>query len=302
MAHVHPALTALSIALPGLLLAGELTVLAPRVLPEFHWDGWVPEVAIDEPVTTMLAPGIFDYRRSGAFLRNGDPIDGPIEKAGVDTALEITTNQVSAADYLRCVADDACKPVKHMPDRTDLPATGVSFDDAEDFARWLSARTGSTWRLPSDKEWAFAAADRFHDDALRVDDNGANPAVRWLAAYRVSADRAPPHGPQPVGTYGHNENGLADMAGNVWEWTSSCYVRTTLHEDGSHKSVITNCGVRIAEGAHRAYISRFVRDAKAGGCSAGIPPELLGFRLVRERSRWQDPLGAVSRVLNRRLD
>ena len=43
-----------------------------------------------------------------------------------------------------------------------------------------------------------------------------------------------------------------------------------------------NCGVRIAEGAHRAYVTDFIRDARAGGCAAGTPPDNLGFRLVRD--------------------
>jgi hypothetical protein len=50
-----------------------------------------------------------------------------------------------------------------------------------------------------------------------------------------------------------------------------------------------NCGVRVVEGQHRAYVTDFIRDARAGGCAAGVPPTHLGFRLVRERNasgRW----------------
>ena len=48
-----------------------------------------------------------------------------------------------------------------------------------------------------------------------------------------------------------------------------------------------NCGVRIAEGRHRAYVVDFIRDARAGGCAAGVPPSNLGFRLVRDdKSVW----------------
>ena len=43
-----------------------------------------------------------------------------------------------------------------------------------------------------------------------------------------------------------------------------------------------NCGVRVVEGQHRAYVTDFIRDARAGGCAAGVPPSNLGFRLVRE--------------------
>jgi len=33
---------------------------------------------------------------------------------------------------------------------------------------------------------------------------------------------------------------------------------------------------------HRAYVTDFIRDARAGGCASGTPPTNLGFRLVRE--------------------
>jgi hypothetical protein len=47
--------------------------------------------------------------------------------------------------------------------------------------------------------------------------------------------------------------------------------------------------VRVVQGQHRAYVTDFIRDARAGGCAAGIPPSNLGFRLVREPKlfmRW----------------
>jgi hypothetical protein len=37
----------------------------------------------------------------------------------------------------------------------------------------------------------------------------------------------------------------------------------------------------VVEGRHRAYVTNFVRDARAGGCAVGVPPANLGFRLVR---------------------
>ena len=51
---------------------------------------------------------------------------------------------------------------------------------------------------------------------------------------------------------------------------------------GSSISSKANCGVRVVEGQHRAYVTDFIRDARAGGCAVGVPPDNLGFRLVRE--------------------
>ena len=90
----------------------------------------------------------------------------------------------------------------------------------------------------------------------------------------------------PIGHFGANENGLLDLSGNIWEWTSTCFVRTALDDAGGAISTNANCGVRVAEGRHRAYVTDFIRDARAGGCAAGVPPNNLGFRLVREQPSW----------------
>ncbi|WP_318013209.1 SUMF1/EgtB/PvdO family nonheme iron enzyme [Mesorhizobium sp. CO1-1-11] len=114
----------------------------------------------------------------------------------------------------------------------------------------------------------------------------ANPAQRWLALYRTEASLGRKSDPNPrfPGAFGSNSKEVADIAGNVWEWTSTCYVHATLSADGAGRSgSIENCGVHVVEGFHRTYMSNFIRDGKSGGCAVGTPPDNLGFRLVRER-------------------
>src|SRR5690606_35715694 len=82
------------------------------------------------------------------------------------------------------------------------------------------------------------------------------------------------------GHYGSNALGVEDFGGNVWEWTSTCYSRSTLASDGGLENTVENCGVHVLEGGHRAYMSNFVRDGRSGGCATGASPENLGFRLV----------------------
>lgn len=206
--------------------------------------------------------------------------------------------QVTAADYARCVAAGACKRLDNPPGRGDLPVTGVSYSDASDYAGWLSRETGTRWRLPKDLEWAHAAGSRFVDDGRGLDGGETNPALRWLADYEREANRkaASDPAPRPIGSFGANEHGVHDIAGNVWEWTQTCLRRVSLDAAGRTLGETSNCGVYVVEGQHRAPMSFFMRNPKAGGCSVATPPDNLGFRLVREPG-WRDRLPAGLRRL-----
>src|SRR3546814_5931376 len=85
---------------------------------------------------------------------------------------------------------------------------------------------------------------------------------------------------QPLGHFGENSLGFADMAGNVWEWTNTCFSRHQLAAPVLPPR--EDCGVRVLAGAHLAAMSDFIRDPRSGACSVGLPPANLGFRLVRE--------------------
>lgn len=248
--------------------------------------------------TVAVAPGRFEYHVPGEFRRSGRVVEGPAVERQFRRGVEIMKYQVSVAEYAACVADGACQPADTRAGG-DAPVTGVSWRDAVAYAAWLSRRTGEVWRLPSDEEWAFAAAERFGPEANGIveDDDGANPAARWLAAYRYRADpRERDMQPKPRGHYGVNSNGLADLSGNVWEWTDTCYVRNRVDAAGRLAESTINCGVRVVGGQHRGYMSNFLRDGKSGGCAAGMaPPDNLGFRLVRE------PTPAIGVALLRRL-
>jgi formylglycine-generating enzyme required for sulfatase activity len=234
--------------------------------------------------TIDIAPRVFAYRSAGDFNQAGQSVDAPLVVIARTSVLHIMKQQVTVAEYDRCVAEQKCMARSPL-DASDpnLPAVQVSWQDATAYASWLSAKTGERWRLPTDEEWVFAAGSRFHDDALSV---GASrdPSLRWLARYEKESEQdALDPRPRPAGAFGANEYGLLDVSGNVWEWTDSCFIRQSLDADGKPAAASTaNCGVRVVEGGHRTYVTDFIRDARGGGCAVGKPPSNLGFRLVRE--------------------
>lgn len=242
---------------------------------------------VDQPEFVELPAGTFRYRASGEFTRGGRPVGAPLLTATINRPLTIMKYQVTAAEYKRCVEALACPRLQREDARSDFAVTGVSWRDAHVYASWLSQQTGQRFRLPTDQEWAYAAGTRFSDDLQPETVFAADPGRRALAIYDREASRqATDREVRPVGSFGANENGLFDLAGNVWEWTDTCFVRT-VHAERAVTSIVENCGVRVVEGRHRTYVADFIRDARVGGCVVGTPPANLGFRLVRDGDPWR---------------
>ena len=245
------------------------------------------------PAVATLQPGWFAYRPLGDYESNGRVIDAPARATRLDAPLDVMVEPVSQAEYARCVAAAACPKLKSVdPAAENLPVVGVSWLEATAYAEWYAAKTGEDWRLPTDEEWAYAAAERFRGEPPRIA-SGDDFARRWLAKFDAdSALARQPKAPQPFGHFGLDTLGVADLAGNVWEWTNSCYERRAVEAGGEARLLTRNCRVRALEGEHRTFMSDFIRDGVAGGCSVGPPPTNLGFRLVRAHA------SAVARMLS----
>jgi len=245
------------------------------------------------PAVATLQPGWFAYRPLGDYESNGRVIDAPARATRLDAPLDVMVEPVSQAEYARCVAAAACPKLKSVdPAAENLPVVGVSWLEATAYAEWYAAKTGEDWRLPTDEEWAYAAAERFRGEPPRGA-SGDDFARRWLAKFDAdSALARQPKAPQPFGHFGLDTLGVADLAGNVWEWTNSCYERRAVEAGGEARLLTRNCRVRALEGEHRTFMSDFIRDGVAGGCSVGPPPTNLGFRLVRAHA------SAVARMLS----
>ena len=271
-------------------MLGAAAILAAAAISALALEHGAEPEAVRPPIPDLveLRAGHFRHRAAGEFSRDGRSVTAPIVTAKITRKLAVMRHQVTAADYQRCVEAEACPVVDHDGAVPGLPMVKVSWRDAHAYASWLSRETGELYRLPTDEEWAYAAAGRFQDDALPENLDFGDHSQRRLAIYDRDARRREmlDPAPRPVGSFGANENGLLDMAGNVWEWTDTCYTRNTLDARGEVVATTANCGIRVVEGRHRTYMSDFIRDARAGGCSIGTPPRHLGFRLVRDDDPW----------------
>lgn len=247
-----------------------------------QFSGFRSEEITDLPDLVVIPAGDFIYRQPGQFRIGTRVVDAPLRHETAKSQMRIMKYHVSQAEYDACVQDGACMPTNVKPGQ-NLPQVAVSYVDATAYARWFSKKTRLNWRLPSATEWRRAAGNKYIDDSLGNLEDENDPAQRWLLEYARQVDLRGESDLElrPRGANGHNDLGLYDISANVWEWTDTCFQNAQLDASGQNiTDSSANCSVRVVEGKHAAYIIDFVRDARVGGCAAGIPPDHLGFRLI----------------------
>jgi toxoflavin biosynthesis protein ToxD len=144
------------------------------------------------------------------------------------------------------------------PGRDRHPVVLVSRTDAAAYAAWLSRRTGKNWTLPSEAQWEKAA---------RGADGRRFPWGNDFDPTRLNSHDAGPFDTMPVGSFpaGASPYGVLDMAGQVFEWTSTAgEASRSVVKGGSWDD--KGCGV--------------CRSAARHSRPDGIKHILIGFRLV----------------------
>lgn len=119
--------------------------------------------------------------------------------------------------------DAIARPTKPYLDMTfgmgkqGQPAVGMTHYNAIQFCKWLYARTGVFYRLPTEAEWEYACRAGSEGDYYYGDDPSKLGEYAW---FKDNSDNKT----QKVGLKKPNAFGLYDMMGNVAEWTYDQYV------------------------------------------------------------------------------
>ena len=150
------------------------------------------------------------------------------------------------------------------------PAISITRGAADAFCRWLSAKTGKAYRLPTDAEWSQAAALAAGRTRLTLERLGSLAWHRGNAGGRTHA----------VATKSADELGLFDLFGNAGEWVTTA--------DG--KLIVRGGSFRDPPGAVGAE-ARAVQDERWNERDPQLPKSswwlsdapFAGFRIVRER-------------------
>ncbi|MBN7797838.1 formylglycine-generating enzyme family protein [Parahaliea mediterranea] len=206
-------------------------------------------------------------------------------KAGPDGAGEITidyplalaTTETTRAQYRHFLAATLSAALRTFPEGgDDLPVTGISWDDAEAYATWLSRETGHYYRLPSSSEWEYAARAGSQQLYSWGDEAGDKRANCMNCGTSLDGQVA------PVGGFAANGWGLYDMHGNVWEWTKDCIDANSAPPANGMPQLFGNCELRELRGGSAQSDAWSIRATARASAPRKTRMADVGFRIARE--------------------
>src|SRR5687768_12524280 len=188
--------------------------------------------------------------KGGQFLMgrdDADPFDErvygsqfPAHSVSVED-FYLDRTEVTNEEYAEFVSDKDVKPPARWQGRSvpagkgRLPVTDVSYFDARNFADWMSAKVGLQCRLPTEREWEYAAR------------SGSNQYIfPWGNEWAPERTNFATGAAREVGTTPDETavGGVQDMFGNVLEWTSSVLEYYPNFPDGRKEPVDDKITVR----------------------------------------------------------
>ena len=242
-------------------------------------------LALEPPPDTP----VYVYVPAGPFFMGEDA-----NSAFTDTlpAYWIQRTEVTNAQYGRCVEAGGCKPpadgnIRYRdPQFAKQPVTGITWSQARDYAAWAGGR------LPTEAEW-----EKVCRGGLEIP---VSPLAGWEQTKRNDqVDRTFPWGNTDptadllnfrgtgLGTWsavGSHPNGASpygalDMAGNVWEWTSSIYKNYPYDPNDGREEPIS-ADQRVLRGGAFYNLADGVRCTIRYGRNTDFKIDYDGFRVV----------------------
>jgi formylglycine-generating enzyme required for sulfatase activity len=177
----------------------------------------------------------------------------------------------------------------------DRPVESVSWHDAVEFCKRLSASTGRYYRLPSEAEWEYAcraiSGSPLFEGGVR---GGATPfyfgetltgkLANYNASYTYADEPKGEHREQttPVGSFSPNAFGLYDMHGNVWEWCADHWHESYkgAPNDGSAWLSENENNYRMLRGGSWNGNPNYCRSASRDWVIPDVRNYVIGLRVV----------------------
>jgi len=232
---------------------------------------------------------------AGPFIMGADPGVDPRafdnEKWSASTsegtvdlaAFYLARHEVTVAQYAAFVrATKAPVDANALAGQPTHPVAFVTWPNALAYCRWLESvlakapghtgdlvRAGWHVTLPTEAQWEKAAR------------GGDRRAYPWGDQPRRDRGNFEGTGTTPVGQYACPEcpYGLADMSGNVWEWTSSPY-QPYPYDPSDDRANLDADALWVMRGGHYGDPARTARTTTRGAADPGARRAFIGFRVA----------------------
>lgn len=182
-------------------------------------------------------------------------------------------------------------------DGEEQPVVFVSWNDAKEFAGWLTElhKDSYTFSLPTEAEWEYSCRAGTTEARYWGEDSEqactyANVADNIFKAKLISIHECSDGYPvsAPVGSFAPNDAGLHDMLGNVWEWCEDRYgknaYRNKTKNNPVYRKIESGIDYRVIRGGSWLSGPFLARSAKRSPSPPGSKYDVLGFRLVVSRT------------------
>ena len=170
---------------------------------------------------------------------------------GFDKPFAIAKYEISVGDWSKyCILSGTCQPIRDKA-RINEPITGITLKQAEEYATWLSERTGKSYRIPTKAEWEYAA-----------NADGKQPKKDFNCRVSIGDKLIKGTGVVSVKSGKSNGWGLKNYVGNVQEWVLDG--NTTEVMGGAYTDPHSKCDITLERSSN------------------GAADDITGFRLIRD--------------------
>ena len=226
------------------------------------------------PVMVVVEPGTYQMGITSSIKKDEGPRHTVNIKKFSVSKYEITLEQYDI--YAR--ATQANIPNPKEKDRKNIPVNYVSWNDANNYTKWLSKQTGKQYRLLSEAEWEYIASTGKKSTFWWGYDEELNRAHCMTCGTKFDTSK-----PTKIASFEPNSFGIHDTAGNVSEWVDDCWHENYKNapNDGTVWSG-GDCNVHIARGGSYASPQQSIRNTKREKFKTTEKLSRIGIRVARE--------------------
>ncbi|OJA44674.1 hypothetical protein BGV66_20660 [Burkholderia ubonensis] len=226
------------------------------------------------PAMLAVNPGTFAMGSN-----SGDPSEKPAHRVTLDHSFALAKYVVTVAQWNTCRDAGACPRLPGDSNTApNAPVRDLSWDDAQQYVKWLSKISGKSYRLPTEAEWEFAArggtATRYWwgNEMRPGNANCKDCGQPWHA-----------EAPDNVGSFAANPLGFYDMGGGVWEWVSDCWHNSYKNAPADGRSWDEpNCQVRVIRGGSWRDGASYMPVSTRFKYDSSVRYSANGFRVARD--------------------